>query len=137
MSTHKIGHAARTSGVTVETVRYYEREGLLERAHRSEGGYRLYSDADIERLQFIRKAKSLGFTLDDIAELLHLQDGGGSQHEVRERVRLRLDDLDHKITHLTAIRDVLTTLEHQCAGCGPVSGCAIIEGVRSLAIPQD
>lgn len=135
MSTHKIGHAARQSGVTVETVRYYEREGLLNSAHRTQGGYRLYSDADIERLQFIRKAKSLGFTLDDIAGLLQLQDGGGSQHEVRERVRQRLSDLDHKILHLTAIRSALATLERQCAGCGPVSGCAIIEGVKSLSLP--
>ena len=64
-----------------------------------------------------------------------VRDGGGSQHEVRERVRQRLSDLDHKILHLTAIRSALATLEQQCTGCGPVSGCAIIEGVKSLSLP--
>lgn len=133
---HKIGHAARQAGVTVETVRYYEREGLLNTAHRSEGGYRLYGEADIERLQFIRKAKALGFTLEDIAELLQLQDGDGSQAQVRERVRKRLLDLDHKIRQLTAIQDVLQALEHQCAGCGPIAGCAIIEGMKAIPMPE-
>jgi len=135
MNTHKIGHAAKQAGFSVGTVRYYEREGLLNLAYRSDAGYRLYSDADIARLQFIRKAKSLGFTLEDIAELLRLQDGGGSQAQVRERVRERLTDLDHKILHLTVIRDALATLEHQCSGCGPIAGCAIIEGVKSLSLP--
>ncbi len=136
MNAHKIGYAAHQSGFSVGTVRYYEREGLLNSAYRSDAGYRLYNDADIERLKFIRKAKSLGFTLEDIAELLRLQEGGGSQTQVRERVRERLADLDHKILHLTFIREALATLEHQCAGCGPISDCAIIDGVKSLSLPE-
>lgn len=136
MNAHKIGYAAHQSGFSVGTVRYYEREGLLNSAYRSDSGYRLYNDADIERLKFIRKAKSLGLTLEDIAELLRLQEGGGSQTQVRERVRERLADLDHKILHLTAIRDALATLEHQCSGCGPIIGCAIIDGVKALSLPN-
>ena len=112
MTTHRIGFAAKAAGVTVETVRYYEREGLLGTASRTDSGYRLYSDADVARLQFIRKAKALGFTLDDIAELLQLQD---------ERIR-----------QLTAIYDALATLEHQCSGNGPIAGCPIIEGVKAV-----
>lgn len=131
---HKIGHAAHQAGVTVETVRYYEREGLLNTAHRSESGYRLYGNADIERLQFIRKAKALGFALDDIAELLQLQDGGGTQDQIKARVHQRLIDLEHKIKQLTAIHAALKTLEDRCAGCGPIAGCAIIEGVKAISL---
>ncbi len=132
MTAHKIGFAAKAAGVTVETVRYYEREGLLGTARRTDAGYRLYSDADVSRLQFIRKAKALGFTLDDIAELLQLQDGGGTKQQVRERVQHRLADLNEKIRQLTAIHDALATLEHQCSGCGPIAGCPIIEGVKAV-----
>lgn len=135
MTAHKIGFAAKAAGVTVETVRYYEREGLLGTARRTDAGYRLYSDADVARLQFIRQAKALGFTLDDIAELLQLQDGGGTKQQVRERVQHRLADLSEKIRQLTAIRDALATLEHQCSGCGPIAGCPIIEGVKAISLP--
>ena len=132
MTAHKIGFAAKAAGVTVETVRYYEREGLLGTARRTDAGYRLYSDADVARLQFIRKAKALGFTLNDIAELLQLQDGGGTKQQVRERVQHRLADLSEKISQLTAIRDALATLQHQCSGRGPIAGCPIIEGVKAV-----
>lgn len=87
MATHKIGYAAKAAGVSVDTVRYYEREGLLDDIARSESGYRSYSDKDIERLCFIRKAKALGFTLEDIADLLQLQNGHGSREAVRQRAR--------------------------------------------------
>ncbi len=127
-----IGVAAKAAGVAIDTVRYYERQGLLADAPRTEGGFRLFSTRDIERLQFIRKAKALGFTLDDIAELLRLQDGGGTRARVRERAQARIAELDRKIQAFTAIRDALATLEHCCSGQGPVAGCPIMEGVRSL-----
>ena len=130
MTAHKIGFAAKAAGVTVETVRYYEREGLLGTARRTDAGYRLYSDADVSRLQFIRKAKALGFTLADIAE--PLQGGGGTKRQVRERVQHRLADLNERIRQLAAIHDALATLEHQCSGCGPIAGCPIIEGVKAV-----
>lgn len=133
MSAHTIGYAAKSAKVGVDTVRYYEREGLLSRASRTASGYRLYSDKDIERLRFIRQAKTLGFSLDDIAELLRLQDGKGSRAQVRVRAQNRIDDLDRKIRELSAIRDALASLMRQCSGNGPVAGCPIIEGV--LAVP--
>lgn len=139
MSTHTIGFTAKAAGVGVDTVRYYEREGLLSKASRTASGYRLYSSAEIKRLQFIRKAKVLGFTLADITDLLRLQDGGGPRTEVRQRARARIEDLSRKIAALIAIRDALVALEGQCHGRGTVAGCPIIEGVRavSLADPSE
>ncbi len=134
MRLHKIGFAAKAAGVGVDTVRYYEREGLLSQVPRTASGYRAYSDEDIERLQFIRKAKALGFSLEDIAELLRLQEGHGTRQEVRQKARNRIEDLDRKIGQLTAIRDALTALERQCSGGGPVAGCPIIEGVHAISL---
>lgn len=136
MATHTIGAAAKAAGVKVDTVRYYERERLLSKADRTASGYRLYADADIERLKFIRQAKTLGFTLDDIAELLRLQAGGGRRDQVRAKAAARIADLNRKIRELTAIRDALTSLERQCHGTGPVTGCPIIQGVQAVSIPQ-
>lgn len=134
MAKHTIGIAAKAAGVTVETIRFYERQQLLSDPVRSESGYRLYSDTDVERLQFIRKAKTLGFTLEDIADLLQMQDAHGSQEQVRERARVRLEDIDLRIQQLTAIRDALAQLEHRCTGCGPISTCPIIEGVKAISL---
>lgn len=134
--TTTIGAAAKAAGVAIDTVRYYEREGLLPVANRSGGGYRLYTAADVERLRFIRQAKALGFTLDDFAGLLQLQDGGGPRQQVREMARARVSELDRKIRELTAIRDTLVALEQQCHGSGTVAGCPIIEGVQSVSLSQ-
>ncbi|WP_293396052.1 heavy metal-responsive transcriptional regulator [Nevskia sp.] len=134
--TTTIGAAAKAAGVAIDTVRYYEREGLLPVANRSSGGYRLYTAADVERLRFIRQAKALGFTLGDIAGLLQLQDGGGPRQQVREMARARVSELDRKIRELTAIRDTLVALEQQCHGSGTVAGCPIIEGVQSVSLNQ-
>lgn len=134
MPRHSIGYTAKAAGVGVDTVRYYERQGLLARATRTATGYRTYSEQDIERLRFIRQAKSLGFSLDDIAELLRLQDGGGRREQVRAKARQRIEDLDRKIRELTAIRDALSALERQCCGSGPFAGCPIIEGLRAVSL---
>lgn len=140
MSQHTIGFVAKSAGVGTDTVRYYEREGLLSPARRTGSGYRLYSETDVERLRFIRKAKALGFTLEDIAELLRLQDGvigGGSssrRDRVRARARARIEALDRRIHALSAIRDALASLERQCHGNGPIAGCPIIEGVQAIPL---
>lgn len=85
MLKHTIGYAANVATVGIDTVRFYERKGLLSRASRAASGYRLYSDADIQRLRFICQAKTLSFTLEGIAGLLKLQDGGGGREQVRAR----------------------------------------------------
>lgn len=124
-----IGKLARQAGVNIDTVRYYERAGLLPKAPRSAGGYRLYAQGDADRLRFIRRAKALGFTLEEIAELIALNAGTGGRASVRKLAQHRLDDLDHKLAEMTAIRNALATLVRRCSGDGPVQGCPIIEGV--------
>lgn len=129
-----IGSAAKSAGVSVDTVRFYERQGLLPAAERSPNGYRVYSAVTVERLRFIRKAKALGFTLEDIAELLRLQDGGGRRTQVRHTVQQRIEDLNRKLEEITALRDALVQLQTRCHGSGTLAGCPIIEGVNAAAI---
>lgn len=124
-----IGKLAKAAGVGIDTVRFYERAGLLPPAPRTASGYRLYEMADADRLRFIRRAKALGFSLDEIAELLLLNAGKGSRAAVRKLGQHRLDDLNHKIREMSAIRDALAQLVRRCSGDGPVKGCPIIEGV--------
>lgn len=124
-----IGKLARQSGVGIDTVRFYERAGLLPKAQRTASGYRLYAAGDADRLRFIRRAKALGFSLEEIAELLQLNAGRGTRANVRKLAQRRLADLSRKIEEMTAIRDALSSLVKRCSGDGPVSGCPIIEGV--------
>jgi DNA-binding transcriptional MerR regulator len=124
-----IGKAARQAGVGIDTMRYYEREGLLPGLARTQAGYRLYSEQDVERLHFIRRAKRLGFSLEEIAELLRLNAAQGSRSQVRQLAQRRLDDLDQKLRELGAIRSALAALVRRCSGQGPLKGCPIIENV--------
>lgn len=129
MGTLTIGKAARQAGMGIDTVRYYEREGLLPAAPRTPAGYRLYTGQDVERLHFIRRAKRLGFSLEEIAELLRLNAGQGGRAQVRQLAQRRLDDLDQKLRELGAIRSALAGLVRRCSGQGPLKGCPIIENV--------
>ncbi len=124
-----IGKLAKQASVGIDTVRFYEREGLLPQAQRTDSGYRLYSPDDVDRLRFIRRAKHLGFSLDEIAELLELNVPKGSRASVKRVAKQRLDALDQKIREMTAIREALAVLVQQCSGKGSLKGCPIIEGV--------
>lgn len=128
-----IGKLAREAGVGIDTVRFYERAGLLPKAQRTASGYRLYEPGDADRLRFIRRAKALGFSLEEIAELLQLNSGKGTRASVRKLAQRRHDDLDQKIAEMGAIRDALSHLIERCSGDGPASGCPIIEGVLAKA----
>jgi MerR family copper efflux transcriptional regulator len=128
-----IGKLAREAGVGIDTVRFYERAGLLPKAQRTASGYRLYEPGDADRLRFIRRAKALGFSLDEITELLQLNSGKGTRASVRKLAQRRLDDLNQKLAEMPAIRDALAHLIKRCSGDGPVSGCPIIEGVLAKA----
>jgi len=100
-----IGELARAVGVTPQTIRYYEREGLLERPPRTPSGYRLYGDDALGRLRFIRAAQGLGFSLGEIRELIALSRAGRSPcARVRELFRKKLQLLDQRITELRAFR---------------------------------
>ena len=92
-----IGALARTAGVGVDTVRFYERAGLMPQAARTASGYRSYAAGDADRLRFIRRAKALGFSLDEIAELLRLAEGKGGRAGVKALALKRLRDLEQKI----------------------------------------
>lgn len=108
-----IGELAASARVNVETIRYYEREGILAEPPRTAAGYRQYSDADRWRLAFIRRGKSLGFTLREIAELL----GAGEKRSVEEVRRVagkRLANVDRDLTELTRRRDQLQLLIETC-----------------------
>ena len=124
-----IGKLAREAGVGIDTVRFYERAGLLPKAQRTASGYRLYASSDADRLRFIRRAKALGFSLEEIAELLQLNSGKGTRANVRKLAERRHKDLTRKIDEMTAIRDALARLIARCSGTGPIAGCPIIEGV--------
>ena len=121
-----IGRMARYAGVGVDTVRFYERRGLLPEPARTPSGYRLYTRQTTERMRFIRRAKALGFTLDEIKSLLELQDLGGEKSVVKALTRRKLSQIDSKIKDLSRIREVLSELERECSGSGDVSGCPII-----------
>jgi len=131
MDTLTIGKLAALAGVGSDTVRFYERTGLLKKPARTPAGYRLYAAGDAERLRFIRRAKALGFTLDEVTELLKLNDGGGRRSSVRAITERRLKEIEHRLAELRRMRDSLRGLIHQCHGEGPLAGCPIIQAVLS------
>lgn len=124
-----IGQLARRAGSDVETIRYYERRGLLPPPPRSGNGYRRYPPDAARRLRFIRRAKTLGFTLAEIGELLSLREAGNNRAAVKELARARLADLDARLADLQRMRDALADLDQRCTGHGTVSGCPIIEAL--------
>ncbi len=108
-----IGRVAKASGVSVQAVRYYERLGLLPTTHRTPAGYRIYGPGSVDRLRFIRQAQALGFSLDEIREILRLRYEGRSPCEcVRKLLQKRLEAIENQITQLVRFRhDLRRTLE--------------------------
>jgi len=128
MATIGIGQLAKRSGVPIDTVRHYERIGLLKPAARLASGYRRYGDAEQKRLRFIRSAKALGFTLDEIQELLALGAGRNVQ-SVRKAAALRLEDVERRIAELVRMRDSLRQLIAACPGHGRAEACPILNAL--------
>ena len=126
-----IGRLAKAAEVNIDTVRFYERQGLLQIAPRSAGGYRLYGAADAQRMQFIRRAKTLGFSLEDIAELLRLTEDGHDRSRVKAIAQKRVADLEERIRELEKMRSVLAHHAGHCSGHGAVKGCPIIQALLS------
>jgi MerR family mercuric resistance operon transcriptional regulator len=123
-----IAGLAKTGGVGVETVRYYQRRGLLETPARGEG-IRRYDVGDVRRLRFIRSAQAAGFTLDQIAELLAL-DAGEDRARARELARGQIAVLDAKLAELNAARASLMKLAKEC-GASTTGPCPIIEAFEN------
>lgn len=134
MRTISIGQLAKAAGVGVETVRFYERKGLLDAPARKQSGYRQYEDEAVERLRFIRQAQQVGFTLKEIGELLDLRDDPDARRvDVRARATAKIDDIDAKVRDLLAMRGSLVGLLESCEGDGPASGCPIITALGDHA----
>ena len=124
----KIGDLAKRAGVGIDTVRYYEREGLLPQAQRRSSGYRMYDVDDIQRLRFIRRAKALGFSLDDVRELLTLSDERDIAKVKHAAVR-KLGDIEQRIAELERIRAGLHDLIAACPGHGRAETCPILNAL--------
>ena len=123
-----IGQVAKEAEVGVETIRFYEREGLIAPPPRRHSGYRQYPPGTIRRVRFIRRAKELGFTLKEIGELLSLRvDPRTTCADVRAIARAKISDIEMKIAELRRIGDVLDRLARICRGKGPTSECPILD----------
>lgn len=119
-----VGALASAAGVGVETVRYYQRRGLLE-TPRTAGGYRRYGAAHLDRLNFIKRAQAMGFTLDEVAELLSLNDS--RDHQIaRALASEKILDIEGRIARLNRMADALRKLVCQCEHGGPGLPCPII-----------
>jgi len=121
-----IGEISRRTAVKIETIRYYERIGLLSSPPRTGGGHRLYPDTHLKRLVFIRRSRELGFTLDEIRNLLGFVDGGHSCGEVKDAALRHLKDIRNKIADLRRMERTLSDTAARCEG-GTAPKCPIIE----------
>jgi DNA-binding transcriptional MerR regulator len=136
----KIGEVAKRGGVSVETLRFYERQGLLGPPARTESGYRLYDEGVLEQLEFIRRAQALGFSLAEIARVIADRRAGQSPcAEVREIVRARLRELDERLAELQRYRGELAATLHEWDEIGDVPGhvCGLIEGSHVDGAPHE
>ena len=121
-----IGRVAAAAGVSVETIRYYQRRGLLEEPAKPIGGYRLYPAEMVNRICFIKRAQVLGFTLGDVAGLLRL-DNREACATTRELAAQKVASIEQKLSQLQTMRDALVKLVHQCDKKLKSSTCQIIE----------
>ena len=130
MTTLTIGKVAKAAGLGVETVRFYERQGLIAEPARSESGYRQYRPEAIRRLRFIVRAKALGFTLQEIGDLLDLRampESGCA--DVQARAEAKIADIEERIAQLDAMKRALGELVVQGRGEGPLSDCPILDAL--------
>lgn len=130
MSNYTIGKVAKQSGISIETIRYYEKEGLLEKPERTESGYRQYNGDAIERLFFILQAKDLGFSLREISELLSIKsDANTVCSDVKHLAEDKLSDIGNKIKMLRRMEKSLKKLVDACPGEAPISDCPILDSL--------
>ena len=132
VSSLTIGKVAKASGVGIETVRFYEREGLLEQPARKLSGYRQYDAEAIARLRFIKQAQRLGFTLREIKELLALKlDPNSTRKQVKDRAVAKIADIEQRIADLKRMKKALAPLIQACDGRGTLEGCPILDAIEN------
>jgi Cu(I)-responsive transcriptional regulator len=128
MESMGIGKIAKRAGVSIDTVRYYEKSGLLAPAARLQSGYRRYGDLQLSRLRFIRRAQELGFSLKDIQGLLGLS-RQRDVARVKRTAQSKVADIDRRIAALMAVRDGLSRLVDACPGHGSAADCPILNAL--------
>lgn len=124
----KIGQVAKQAEVGIETIRFYERKGLLAQPPRAPGGYRAYPKEAVAKIRFIKRAKDLGFTLSEIAELLSLQANPNANcADVKHRAMAKISTIQQRLQDLQKMLRALSQLVTSCSGSGPIDNCPIIE----------
>lgn len=128
----RIGEVAEKGGVNLETVRFYEREGLLQKPPRLPSGYRMFPESAVDRIRFIKKAQDLGFSLAETRELLNLRrDPESDCGDVRRLAQLKIEAIEEKIRTLERMKSVLNDLTEHCPGRGPTTECPILGSLGS------
>lgn len=131
MSTMTISRVAKEAGIGIETVRFYEREGLLEQPARRASGYREYTEEAVRRIRFIKQSQALGFTLREIRELLALRlNPEATRSQIRQQAEAKLRDIEDKIESLKRMKRALTPLIKACDGKGSLEGCPILDAIE-------
>ena len=131
----RIGEVAECGGVNLQTIRYYEREGLLPKPPRRASGYRMFPDTAVRRVRFIKRAQELGFSLAEIRDLLSLrEDAEADAGVMRYRAKAKIADIEEKIRSLRAMKEALNMLAERCPGCGPLSNCPILDALDAKGV---
>lgn len=130
MTGFRVGEVAKQAGVNLQTIHYYERRGLLPKPPRTGSNYRAYPEDAVLRVRFIKRTQELGFSLQDIKELLSLRAAPRAKcAEVLSRAKAKVQDIDEKITTPRRMRTALSKLMEECEGALPVSQCPILESL--------
>ncbi len=129
MASYRVGAAAKAAGITSRAVRLYESKGLVPSADRTPAGYRLFTDEDIEVLTFIRRGRSLGLSLDAIAEIIAISDDGAPCDRTRALLTQRVEEIDAAIADLQRLRQVITRAQHVKVDAPAGSRCVLIDQV--------
>jgi MerR family mercuric resistance operon transcriptional regulator len=125
-----IGQLAKRAKVNLETIRYYERRGLIPEPPRSESGYRMYSSDAVARTEFIKRAQALGFSLREISEIFALRmEPETTCGDMKAKVEAKIEDIEQKIADLEQIREALVAMAEKCRGKGPIGECPILEAL--------
>lgn len=130
MKIMKIGEVAKRSGTGIETIRFYEREGLLLEPERRPSGYRQYGEATVERLDYIRRAKELGFTLAEIKELLELSFAASNCEHIRQRAEAKITDIESKIRSLQQLKRSLGKIVERCRTKNSTEDCPLVHNTK-------
>ncbi len=137
MKVLKRGNLAKMAGVNIETIRYYEKQGILPEPDRSPSGYRQYDEETVNRIRFVKRAQKLGFSLSEIKQLLKLSEGGITDcDEVKDIALKKLEAIKEKIINLQKLDSILSNLATQCDRQQSIKDCPIIEALMTEEVEK-